>query len=488
MFVDQIAKFANMFYVAMQIDEMLPAESYHIYVKPRFSTAAWRHDGENHQIIIGSNIFKNLNRKLSPKEELRYLRSFLYHEFAHSIWTDRDLKLIHDILKNKEMSFKIFNLFEDARIEEKMRLHTKKLFLWLEYEELNIPENPLNMFYYLIQSEHKQELLLEVKNNMTHSQYAIFKTVFKYYKKVIDCESSFEVINIMQEWYDEYPLTPVYEESIQNNTYLFLEESELLGNDEKFDELVDGLDNILCINDTVVKGHKTPDASNTRSSNLLSSPVAQAFDIKKRDALLHIMKNIFTSPQRYMKTSIPSKRLNIKKNIQSSDKIFIKKSQVVSYKKKLTILLELSGSMHTTMHNMRLVVDVLDKMAQRNLIDATLILTAASQKEEFQILKMPLEENTVNKLSAHNAAEGLDNAMRKNLKSLSSSDYVWILTDGYIDDKPLQKDFYHKNHIFTHAMYIGDIDCSKEMQKSFDHVICEQSVEDLGKVILNLIL
>ena len=83
--------------------------------------------------------------------------------------------------------------------------------------------------------------------------------------------------------------------------------------------------------------------------------------------------------------------------------------------------------------------------------------------------------------------EGLDNTMKENIELLQESDYVWIFTDGYIDEKPLDKSFYNMQGIRTHAMYIGDVSCKSKMQDSFDYVICEDSVMNLAKEIFHLV-
>ena len=96
---EEIAKVSNKFYIDMQIDEMLPLEEYEIYVKPDFETASWRFYNGKHQIVIGAGIFDNVIINVTQEQKLKYIRSFLYHELAHSKWTEKDLRLISDILK-----------------------------------------------------------------------------------------------------------------------------------------------------------------------------------------------------------------------------------------------------------------------------------------------------------------------------------------------------------------------------------------------------
>ena len=200
------------------------------------------------------------------------------------------------------------------------------------------------------------------------------------------------------------------------------------------------------------------------------------------------MEKLFTETQKSYATDIPSKRLNLKRVASRGDKQFKRKDKAIFVKKKITIILDLSGSMHLSIDNMRLILDVLNKMALKNLIEATLILTAIkSCRPCFNIISMPFKNNELDRLDARYAGEGLESTMKKNINLLSQSDYVWILTDGMIDEKPLYKKDFHKHGIKTHAMYIGDISYKKEMQNSFDFVICEKDVQGLTKEIFTLV-
>ncbi|MDQ7062523.1 MAG: hypothetical protein Q9M43_15965 [Sulfurimonas sp.] len=148
-----MAKYVNRVYVDMQINETLPQERYEIFIKPNYNTASWRFYNNKHQIVIGEDIFIDMVNNNSEDDKKNYLRSYLYHELAHSIWTEEDLNIIIDVLRTEQYAFEVFNLFEDARIEEKMRLHTKKLFNWNKYENIMEATDPLAILFYIIQSE-----------------------------------------------------------------------------------------------------------------------------------------------------------------------------------------------------------------------------------------------------------------------------------------------------------------------------------------------
>ena len=144
---EEILKTTRLSYIEAQIDGILPPEVYEIYVKPNFNSASWRFHNDKHQIVIGENIFHNATNIIDFVGEERYLNSYLYHELAHSVWTEKDIKFINDELFIAGVPFALFNLFEDARIEEKMRLHIRKPFNWARYETLQAPTNALGIFF-----------------------------------------------------------------------------------------------------------------------------------------------------------------------------------------------------------------------------------------------------------------------------------------------------------------------------------------------------
>lgn len=489
----QMAQMARMNYIKMQIDGILPVEVYEIYVKPNFATASWRFSNNVHQIVIGENIFHNAKEHMTHNDKAKYLTAYLYHEIAHSIWTEKDLKMVSDELLIETIPFQLFNLFEDARIEEKMRRNSKKAFNWIQYEELNRPVNALGFFFYMIQCEHHRKSLVKMKQSLPKALQEDFNVTFDFYKRALKCENSLKLIPLLREWIDKFPKTIEYIQTIQEYGNFFYEESKYIGNNAKFEELLeDAVEISLLSSSNIVSGDNNKKirkkARDAKKGSLLHNyGVPNPFDVDKRDLLLKKMEKLFYEPDKLLSTRIPSKRVNLKKFSKGSEKIFRKKSALKVDQKKITIILDLSGSMVSAIENMRLLIDVIDKMARKNLIDATLILTANRYYSTYEILKMPLEAGVISRMIPFDSAEGLDKTMKKNITLLSQSDYNWILTDGYIDEAPLNKIYYTNRGVKTHAMYIGDTSSKEEMKKSFDNVICEKSIEDMAQKVFTLV-
>ncbi|QSZ42200.1 hypothetical protein GJV85_08770 [Sulfurimonas aquatica] len=487
----EMARVAKKNYVLMQISGMLPQEEYEIYIKKYFNTASWRFYNGKHQIVIGTDIFVNMIDIFNVEHKHKYLDSYLKHELAHSIWTDKNLIYISTMLREKKIPFQLFNLFEDARIEESMRNYTKKAFKWFEYEEMITPQNVLDIFFYILQSEHNKKDMRVMKLDLGEELMPALTRAFDYYKRVVACTSSLDVVKIVEEWCKEFPETYEYIERIEYIGYLFCEESKYLIDDEKFDELIKDALNVLSpVPPEEIKhsSEKLKDGNSIQSCLLSRQPVSIAYPTRERDLLLHEMEKLFLAPDKFYSSELPAKRLNLKRLASGSKKLFKKKEQPKQVKKKITIILDMSGSMGATIENMRLIIDVMDKMVQKNIIDATLILTAASGSGSiYEILNMPLEKDVIERLVPSYGGEGLASTMKANIQLLSSSDYTWILTDGMIDDKPLKKEFFHVHNIRTHGMYIGNTLYKTKMNKSFDYVVCEKNVIDLCRELFTLI-
>ncbi len=102
----------------------LPSEKVNIEISADIETACWSFIPP-HRIVVG-------NEKHHSKRSENYIQSLLLHELSHAKWTERDFKKINIELNKRGIPFKLYNLFEDARIEYLFREETGKKFNWLK--------------------------------------------------------------------------------------------------------------------------------------------------------------------------------------------------------------------------------------------------------------------------------------------------------------------------------------------------------------------
>jgi len=490
-------------FLSFQIDEVLPLEKYQVMIKPEFTTASWRFYEGRHIIVIGEDIFENMQEKSDYLGECEYLNAFLIHEFAHSIWSERDIEKSNHILRKELLPFQLYNLFEDVRIEEKMRLKRKKYFNWFHYESVRTPQNPMMMLFYMMQCEHRHADLKRLQKSLPSQQHYDLQQVFSFYKEIIKIEKSHDLIEVMKRWIIEFPSTLVDIESFStlNNEfsevtsedikeYLFMNEADYIIDTEAFSSLIEGLEDVL-ENDTKESNPNIPRLHIKKKSKLLAkTPLPIPFKQKKANLLYKKMQELFFASSRYQATEIPSKRLNLKRVAQGSEKIFKRREMIRIDKKCISIILDISGSMYRTMEDMRLLIHVIDTLVQAGVIEANLILSAVDGRTSLsELIPMPLEKGILECIIADYEGEGISDTMDTHQKLLQKSDYVWIFTDGHIGGGLRAKKHYHNLGIKTHAMYVGNDTSStkKKMREWFDYIICRKDIEGLANDVLRLI-
>ena len=126
----------------------LPSEKVNIEISAAVETACWSFIPP-HRIVVG-NISHNSKRSEG------YIQSLLWHELSHARWTERDYKKKGKALMDKRVPFKLYNLFEDARIEHLFREKTNKKFNWIKDIPNKEATTPVEIFYsFVVQSLNK---------------------------------------------------------------------------------------------------------------------------------------------------------------------------------------------------------------------------------------------------------------------------------------------------------------------------------------------
>ncbi len=200
--------------------------------KPQHETACWRYDAatQRHVIEMGINMDAGIKAPHNSIDRRRkmFAQSVVQHECAHGEFTNKDLDTVGKACAADKIPFKLFNMFEDARIEH---LYRKKYggngapgpgaFKW----ELNgaifakITDSPERYFYAGIQREAsafksgirtgfapvkwtgatlKTDLRLGGKRKTAH-------IIQQYYEDVINCPSSMELLALIKNWMKDFP-------------------------------------------------------------------------------------------------------------------------------------------------------------------------------------------------------------------------------------------------------------------------------------------
>lgn len=98
-----------------------------IEVTTAVPTACWSWSGDTHHIRMGEYLPEQINTPAmlsaprGKRKETIYAQRVMLHEVAHAIYSSRDFGRINDLCKKHKVSFRLLNLFEDARIEALFR-------------------------------------------------------------------------------------------------------------------------------------------------------------------------------------------------------------------------------------------------------------------------------------------------------------------------------------------------------------------------------
>lgn len=123
----------------------LPSEKVNIEISADVETACWSFIPP-HRIVVG-------NEKNHSHRSDNFIQSLLWHELSHARWTERDYKKKSKALMDKRVPFKLYNLFEDARIEHLFREETGKKFNWIQDIPNKEATTPVEIFYSFVNNE-----------------------------------------------------------------------------------------------------------------------------------------------------------------------------------------------------------------------------------------------------------------------------------------------------------------------------------------------
>ncbi len=540
--------------------DILSMEKYRVAIKPNFETACWFFDfpTETNNIYVGDKIFERTKEGFNDNQKI--VNSYFIHEAAHSIFTTKDLVGLQKKLKEEKLNFKMFNLFEDARIEYKIREIFGFNFNWTDFEgipEDDKKEKPSTTLFKIIQTEDR--LSFDVP---------YYEKVKQYYDKIVKSKTENEIIQLMIEWSKDFPndTEPEHNKNMSNENggpSSEQEEGKDKGNGQKNgkggedkdkdkgkgnrqengesnEELSDlelaaslqgnpdNKDSFDCDIETIVGDAKAMfneleqelagennssvkildevkcDSNNQlEASNSSSLFMESSYDMNKvfadkidkaEERLKRILKSIDIETVNSLNHD---KKFNMKGVVQAlngntSAKPY-KKSVEESYedvKKKVFILMDGSASMGgLPVKNMRTFSVVANRLSALNLFEGWIGGSkVVGTKAVNQAFTLPIDDGLITSFKADAQGEGLGYAIEQHIDCMKQSDYVFILTDGQINDKDLailnekHPEVYDK----TIGIYMGEKKHSNEkmLNEWFKNVIVDSKLENVIEEIV----
>lgn len=510
-------------------------ERHDIRLKPNFNTACWSYLPP-HRIYVGTGLFEKVKKKLSKAEQALYVRSHVHHEFGHAHFTPRDLATVNAELAREKIPFQLWNLFEDARIEERYRRETEYRFQWLTCEELPRETAPVALFVSLVQSENNlvlvrawvkkahSEAVAAIAANAASAEtsagaladvlqlvgatkpptasppepladvLARLQRVHEYYQRACEAPDTESLYPIMREWLEEFGKPPQQSESsdLQQGMLLQTDPQSLLEFDENAEPVKE--------RKADTPGPKTQGASAFQAVNEHEDlgPVGQEGTVlcaseayvNEADAqqVAHRLERFFATAVRTVATKTPTRRISAR--AYALDRAPYRRKELVGKaRRRIVLVVDCSGSMHGThIEEGRTLVRALSMLAAKNHVEGHVILSAVvNGQPRWETWALPMPSARIANIDGYAEAEGLEYALQGNLELLRKADFVFVYTDAQICDRAVNKAELHARAIYTWGLYAGDEaheTVLESLRRFFDKAIMRASALELVEAML----
>lgn len=476
-------------------------------LKPKFNTACWSFQDPTHQIYLGEGCLRNARPHLTRDELVDYALAYIRHERdGHGRYTIRTMKEIKHLLRplpgvrTTPIPFPLFNLFADARIEHLIRVVDGTPLGWRRFEEKanKVMPSASGAFFLLIQAETEDAapadewLEFEAKEKPER-----LERVMHYYKRVIACETEWDLRPIMLEWLEEF----AEESSPDNQKQSGLGDSELqqgyqLGEDANaaaaFNSDTESLsEEPNQPSKSLERGEENSKSSRDGGTGELLHSSRAILDEHRIKALVGALRKAFVGPSRTRDTDEPGPGLALHNLLPGGDATvpFCEKKRRGRAKRKVAIVLDCSGSMGSEntdpMGYGRELVAALSDLARSGLVSGWVMLTAvvggAARWERF---KLPMTRNDICRMQGFAGAEGIAHALESNVTTFRQAHRVFLYSDGCITDRQPNKQYLRTQGVEVIGLYCGEADAAEDLAKHVKRCIVRKTPEDLALAML----
>ena len=468
----------------------MTGHGYDFQVDASVPTACWRfdHASDKHIIKCGTRLdaLCKLDVRLDEKKMKKFVEGVIRHETEHGILSDRSNDVAEACIANK-LPFRIWNLFEDARIEylSATRKDGDGAFRWTNYQEIKEAYNVAISLFFAIRTNEAgikkqpsayvpkwlgaQSLIYQGKSKQTRL------IVLDFYRRVIAAETSMDLIPILIEWIKLFgnEMPEIGDDSINGK------EDPNLDKSKQEDDLQDVIgDDRMPSQERTNWNHR-----NRAMNDDQISRIARAMNAVIENA--KVMKN---------KLSVFGNRIHPQQAMQGSEKSFLNRGRTQG-KRSVTLVVDTSGSMDTTWKNYggKEFVLAFRKLAKDGKIDLDILLTTV-RTGKAQSTRITTEtDKWINNLRVDGNAEGIMQCVRRFLPVIKRSTTSVIFTDSRLRKSDLDTQAYRNMGLNMIATYIEpDADELDEgrarMNRHFARSVVAQDATELARRLMREVL
>lgn len=207
---------------------------------------------------------------------------------------------------------------------------------------------------------------------------------------------------------------------------------------------------------------------------------------KRVDDLVGKMMRMFKSHTLPAAIETPGKRLSSRHLAKGELRYVHKRVFGGKGKRRYHVVYDCSGSMSGRPDREgKLFLLALNELARRGYLEGKLILSGfPCGRPGWISYDFPVKPETILRINPTHGSEGLDYALRENLRSLGEVDDVFIYTDACICDAPMDHGFYKSRKIYPVGLYAGDKEYTSEMERHFPQNIVRDNIEAVVDAML----
>jgi hypothetical protein len=504
-------------------------------------TAKWRYDQHlrRHNIIFNSALDSHADRDgLTYYDKSLFTQRVYDHEGAHSLFTTRDNKLLGDLQAKWKVPFHLWNLFEDSRIEANWRKKFGRRFKWLRYlltvdEEPVIPapipapetkeepkpisairlyldcirmENSPTKLNAWVEKDKDPEILFEGKGKRRYRRRNLVRW---YYRQAIRKHKTENLLSLIASWIKTFPETSGEGEGV----ILILdmpnpEKKEGEGAEAAMPKEAEDADGSKHkpIHVTIKlsgSGGGSEDSSETpmpakvkyvddKESKKVEIPVSKFFsknpvremNFKRGENLIRLFEKFLEGGEGIVTSRNPTGRIDMRRFLRGAEDIYLRKGDDPYGVKKISFILDCSGSMSHAIEDGVYLAFVLNELVRRRKIECQKMIVCGGSN---QAVPMPFNPEILRHLMAPGSIEGFAHAMREHEKDLLASDLTIFFTDGDITDEHIKKADWHRKGVYTIGLFVGDPSRSAALHTWFDSVLVRNSIESVADSLIQLI-
>lgn len=476
-------------------------------VKRGLDTACWVFDPSvGHRIFVGDSCLDRARTDLSEAQRREYVSKFAHHERGHAMYTVRDRARVERWLSDADVPFGLYNLVEDARIENRYVRESAATFTfdWTRYEPVearSLTSTPGTCtaahvvqcaFFNMIQTEGDIDL---VKGLYPPEWAGVVKEAIAFHEAAVAASDSREAIEVAARMLKAHPQL---RQAAAGRCGLALGMS--MQGPEGAASLAEFLRDENDSKPIEAPGRSpTRSRGRSRSSNqdtsadLLSPTPVHALDTARIGRLADRLCGLSTrrDPVADVGTS-PGSRVSMRHALRGQARWHVRAEPARPRRvRRLLLVGDVSGSMQgAPIQALALLTAALSEAQRRGLLcgDVVLSTTHPNGRSRWQHRPLPWTLDEAARIVPHDS-EGLTQTLRHHDHLVEAADLVIVLTDGHIGGASIPHAQYRRRGKCVVGAYVIEDGVDPEgviekLSEHFDRLLVRGSVENLVNALV----